>query len=156
MSGTPEEEFVKAFKASHGDAVETAKVLRNKRVSITVKKDGLMDAAKSIRDEFEFKIPISAGAVDYPKENRMEMIYYLMNSSSKLILTLRTYLPRDKLIVQSMTSVWEAMSFHEREAYEMFGIIFKEHQNMIPLLLPPDWRGGFPLRKDFKGEGILE
>jgi NADH:ubiquinone oxidoreductase subunit C len=46
------------------------------------------------------------------------------------------------------------MSFHEREAHEMFGIEFENHPNMIPLLIPPDWRGGFPLRKDFKGEAV--
>jgi NADH-quinone oxidoreductase subunit C len=48
------------------------------------------------------------------------------------------------------------MSFHEREAHEMFGIEFEGHENMIPLLLPPDWKGGYPLRKDFKGEGSEE
>ena len=36
------------------------------------------------------------------------------------------------------------------------GIEFEGHPNMIPLLLPPDWTGGYPLRKDFKGEGIKE
>jgi NADH:ubiquinone oxidoreductase subunit C len=53
-----------------------------------------------------------------------------------------------------MTEVWEAMSFHERETHEMFGIEFKNHPNLVPLLLPPDWKGGYPLRKDFKGEGV--
>jgi NADH-quinone oxidoreductase subunit C len=156
VSENPEEVFIKDFKVSHDAAIEAAMVLRNQRVSITVKKEKLLETAKALKEEFEFTIPISAGALDYPKDNLMEMIYYLMNPSSKLILTLRTRIPRDDLIIQSMTPVWEAMSFHERETYEMFGIEFKEHDNLIPLLLPPDWRGGFPLRKDFKGEGVPE
>jgi NADH-quinone oxidoreductase subunit C len=81
------------------------------------------------------------------------MIYYLMNPSTRFILTLRVNLPRDNLKLPSMTQLWEAMSFHERETREMFGIDFEGHPNLIPLLLPPDWRGGYPLRKDFKGEG---
>jgi NADH-quinone oxidoreductase subunit C len=56
----------------------------------------------------------------------------------------------------TLTMVWGAMDFHEREAHEMFGIEFEGHTNMIPFLLPPDWRGGHPLRKDFKGEGATQ
>ncbi len=65
-----------------------------------------------------------------------------------------TRLSRDDLVLPTMTTVWEAMSFHERETKEMFGIDFEGHENMIALLLPPDWKGGYPLRKDFKGEGV--
>jgi NADH:ubiquinone oxidoreductase subunit C len=86
----------------------------------------------------------------------MQMIYYLMNPSSKLMLTYRVDLPRDDTVLPTLTEVWEAMSFHEREAHDMFGIEFEGHPNMIPLLIPPDWKGGFPLKKDFKGEGVEE
>lgn len=153
MSGKPEEAFVKAFKAAYPDMVESAEVLRHKRVSLVVKREGFLDAARSLRDDLGFTHPVSGGAIDYPKENRMQMIYYLMNPSSKFMLTFRVNLQRDELTLPTLTHVWEAMSFHEREAHEMFGIEFEGHPNMIPLLLPPDWRGGHPLRKDFKGEG---
>jgi NADH:ubiquinone oxidoreductase subunit C len=85
----------------------------------------------------------------------MQMIYYLLNPESKIILTLRVDLPRDDLELPSLTRVWEAMSFHEREAHEMFGFYFEGHGNLIPLLLPPGWavaNRGYPLRKDFKLE----
>ena len=86
----------------------------------------------------------------------MQMMYYLMHPTSKFVVTLRINLPRDNPTLPTSTRIWEAMSFHEREAHEMFGIEFEGHANMIPLLLPPDWRGGYPLRKDFKGEGVEE
>ena len=121
-----------------------------------MKKEGLLDAARSLKDDFGFTHPSSGGAIDYPREDRMQMMYYLLNPSSKIMVTLRVNLPRDDLALPSVTQVWEAMSFHERETWEMFGIEFEGHPNMIPLLLPPDWKGGYPLRKDFKGEGVEE
>lgn len=154
MSRTPEEAFVKSVKATHPDIIESAEVLRSKRVIAIVKREGFLEVARSLKDDFGFTHPVSAGAVDYPKENRMQMIYYLMNPSSMFMLTYRVDLPRDGLVLPTLTPVWEAMSFHEREAHDMFGIEFEGHKNMIPLLIPPDWKGGFPLRKDFKGEGV--
>jgi NADH:ubiquinone oxidoreductase subunit C len=156
VSGAPEEAFVESIKASHQDVVISAEVLRPKRVSVVVKRNGFLNVAESLKEDFGFTHPVSGGVVDYPRENRMQMIYYLLNPESRFMLTYRVDLPRDDLKLPSMTQVWEAMSFHEREAHEMFGIEFDGHPNMIPLLLPPDWKGGFPLRKDFKGEGVEE
>ncbi|MFQ6053424.1 MAG: NADH-quinone oxidoreductase subunit C [Candidatus Bathyarchaeia archaeon] len=153
MPERAEETLVEAVKAAHPDLVEESEALGPRKVSVVVRRDGLPDLARSLRDEFGFTHPVSAGAIDYPRENRMRMIYYLMNPSTRILLTLRVDLPRDDLTLPSMTRVWEAMSFHEREAREMFGIEFEGHPNPVPLLLPPDWRGGYPLRKDFKGEG---
>jgi NADH:ubiquinone oxidoreductase subunit C len=151
-----EQTLVDELKAAHPEMLSSAAVLRLKRVSLTVKRDAFLDLARSLRDDFGFTHPISGGAIDYPNENRVQMMYYLMNPDSRIILTYRVDLPRDDLFLPTLTDVWEAMSFHERETHEMFGIEFEGHANMIPLLLPPDWRGGFPLRKDFKGEGVLE
>lgn len=149
-----EEEFIEALKAAHPELLEEATILKENWVSVVVRREGLLELASALRDEFGFTHPVSAGAVDYPRENRMQMIYYIMNPSSRFMLTCRVDLPRDDLKLPSMTQVWEAMSFHERETREMFGIDFEDHPNLIPLLLPPDWRGGYPLRKDFKGEGV--
>jgi NADH:ubiquinone oxidoreductase subunit C len=151
-----EEEFVKIIKANHPDLIVSADVLRSKRVTAVVKREGFIKVAESLRDNLGFKLPVSGGAIDYPKEEKMQMMYYLMNPDTNLMLIYKVDLPRDDLKLPSLTEVWEAMSFHEREAHEMFGIEFEGHDNMIPLLLPPDWRGGHPLRKDFKGEGVEE
>lgn len=151
-----EQTFVDELKVAHPELLSSAAVLRLKRVSVTVKREAFLDLARLLRDDFGFTHPISGGAIDYPNENRVQMMYYLMNPDSKIILTYRVDLLRDDLSLPTLTDVWEAMSFHEREAHEMFGIEFEGHANMIPLLLPPDWRGGFPLRKDFKGEGVAE
>jgi NADH:ubiquinone oxidoreductase subunit C len=154
VSGVSEADLSDKVKAAYPNLVESSEVLRERRVSVTVKRDGFLEVAKSLRDDFGFIHPVCGGAVDYPKESRMQMIYYLLHPGLKVILTYRINLPRDDLMLPTLTQVWEAMSFHERETHDMFGIEFEGHPNMIPLLIPPDWRGGYPLRKDFKGEGV--
>ena len=151
-----EVELVETMTSVLGDRLESAKVLRSKRIIIQVKREAFIEVAEILRDKFGFNLPVSGGAIDYPKENKMQMMYYLLHPDKKITLIYKVDLPRDDLVLPTLTSVWEAMSFHEREAHEMFGIEFEGHANMIPLLLPPDWRGGYPLRKDFKGEGVVE
>lgn len=153
MSKINAADFVKAFQKAHPDAVKSIESTDPKRASLEVEYDSFIDAAESLRDDFGFVMPVSGGAVDYPDENRIQMIYYLIHPNNRFMLTYRVDLDRNDPKLPSLTSVWEAMSFHEREAHEMFGIEFEGHPNMIPLLLPPDWKGGYPLLKDFKGEG---
>ena len=156
MSRVSEAGLVEAITASHAERIVSAEILRSLRVSVVVKREAFLEMAESLRDEFGFKTPSAAGGMDYPREERMQMIYYLFNPDSKITLTFRVDLPRDDPTLPTLTGIWEGISFHEREAHEMFGIEFEGHQNMIPLLLPPDWRGGYPLRKDFKGEAAAE
>ncbi len=153
MSKTSVADFVKAFRKAHPDAVKSIESKGPKRASLVVNNESFIDAAESLRDDFGFVMPVSGGAVDYPDDDRIQMIYYLMHPESRYLLTYRVDLDRGDPRLPSLTQVWEAMSFHEREAHEMFGIEFEGHPNMIPLLLRPDWKGGHPLLKDFKGEG---
>jgi len=147
-------DFISSFKEAHASEVESVEVFEETRASIVAKKDSYIEVAEILRDEYGFIIPIAGGAIDYPEENRMEMNYYLDNPDSDFIVIYRVHVDRENPILPTMTKVWEAMSFHERETKEMFGIDFEGHDNMIALLLPPDWKGGYPLRKDFKGEGV--
>ncbi len=130
--------------------------LDSTKILVTVEVDAFLEAANSLKNDFGFTHPVSGGAVDYPDDEKMQMNYYLINPESKLMIIYRVDLPRNSPKIPSLTKIWEAMSYHEREANEMFGIEFIDHPNMIPLLLPPDWKGGYPLRKDFKGEGVEE
>ena len=147
-------EFVSSFGETHDELVESVEVFEDIRASIKAKNEKIIEAAEVLRDEYGFVIPIGGGAIDYPEENKMEMNYYLDNPDTDYIIVYRIDVDRNKPVLPSMTQVWEAMSFHERETKEMFGIDFEGHPNLVPLLLPPDWKGGYPLRKDFKGEGV--
>jgi NADH-quinone oxidoreductase subunit C len=89
-------------------------------------------------------------AVDYPKETppRMEVVYHLLSYKHAHTFALKVYLPREEPSVATVEGVWAVANWHEREAYDMFGIAFTGHSDLRRILLPDDWIG-FPLRKDW-------
>jgi NADH:ubiquinone oxidoreductase subunit C len=146
-------QFIDSVKSVLGDSIEAVDNIHDSYVSVIVKYNAILEVARKLESEFGYVIPVACGGIDYFDENRLQVIYYIAHPETDFIVTLRTNLPREDPRTPSLTQVWDAMSFHEREAHEMFGIIFEGHSNMVPLLLPPNWRGGYPLRKDFKKEG---
>ncbi len=66
-------------------------------------------------------------------------------------MSIKVSLQIEKPEVESVESIWKCADWHEREAYDMFGIIFLNHPNLIRILMPYDWEeGSYPLRKDFE------
>jgi len=146
-----EEEVIKAISENFGELVVESKVLRPKKVSITVKPEGLVSIATFLRDSLGFDHPLGAGAIDYPAENKIQMVYYIWSMNRRMLIMLRADTPRDNPRLPTLSSVWDQMNLHEREAWEMFGIVFEGHPRLEHLLLPEDWEEGvYPLRKDYK------
>jgi len=90
-----------------------------------------------------------AGA-DYPKEAepRFEVVYHLLSYTHGHVFALKVYLPRENPAVASVESLWGVANWHEREAFDMFGIVFTGNTDLRRILLPDDWTG-YPLRKDW-------
>jgi len=91
-----------------------------------------------------------AGA-DYPKETppRFEVVYQLLSYEHGHTFALKVHLPRENPAVASLENLWGVANWHEREAYDMFGIAFTGHSDLRRMLLPDDWVG-HPLRKDWQ------
>jgi len=87
------------------------------------------------------------GGVDY--KDRIEVVYVLTSLKHGHRYTLKCRLPRENPCVRSVESVWAAANWHEREAFDMFGIVFEGHSDPRRILCPDDWEG-YPLRKDYK------
>jgi NADH-quinone oxidoreductase subunit C len=89
--------------------------------------------------------------VDYPKETppRMEVVYHLFSYRHLHTFALKVQLPRENPALPSVESVWGVANWHEREVWDMFGILFTGHSDMRRILLPDDWEG-YPLRKDWQ------
>jgi NADH-quinone oxidoreductase subunit C len=85
--------------------------------------------------------------VDYP--DRMEVVYHLHSMSLGHKVVVKVKLDREKPEVPTVESVHPVANFHEREAYDLLGIVFKGHSDLRRILLPEDWPG-HPLRKDYK------
>ncbi|WP_069658551.1 NADH-quinone oxidoreductase subunit C [Arcticibacter eurypsychrophilus] len=93
--------------------------------------------------------------IDYGvDENIFGIVYHLASLPYKTTLTLKVKQyhdrSRDELpSFQTVTDVWKAAEWHEREAYDLLGIRFEKHPDLRRILLPDDWEG-YPLRKDYK------
>ncbi len=89
-------------------------------------------------------------AVDnWPEAGTMEVIYNLYSIPFNHHLALKVMVNRDNAEIDSVEDIWKTANWHEREAYDLFGIKFKGHPDLRRILLPGDWQG-FPLRKDYK------
>ena len=83
-----------------------------------------------------------------PEANTMEVIYHLYSIPHDLHLALKVILKREKPEIDSVASIWKTADWHEREAYDLLGITFRNHPDLRRILLPADWEG-HPLRKDY-------
>lgn len=85
------------------------------------------------------------------KGGTLSVWYHLESSVLKHKLTLKASAPRENPEVESVERVWRSADWHEREAYDMFGIKFLNHHDLRRILMPYDWEeGSHPLRKDYK------
>lgn len=84
------------------------------------------------------------------KGGTLSVYYHLESTKLKHKLTLKTSTDREKPEVVTVIEVWKGADWHEREAYDMYGIIFLNHPDLRRILMPYDWEFGFPLRKDYK------
>lgn len=84
-----------------------------------------------------------------PQTGTLEIIYNLYSIPFNHHLSLKISVPRDNAGVDSVQDIWKTANWHEREAWDMFGVQFEGHPDMRRILLPADWEG-HPLRKDYK------
>jgi NADH-quinone oxidoreductase subunit C len=79
----------------------------------------------------------------------MEVIYHLYSIPYNHHLALKVIVPRDEPNISTVSKIWKTAEWHEREAYDLFGIQFSDHPDLRRILLPADWEG-HPLKKDYK------
>ncbi len=87
------------------------------------------------------------GGADY--KDRIEVVYVLYSMAHRHRYTLKVRLPREAPKLASVEPVWRVANWHEREAFDMYGVVFEGHSDLRRILCPDDWEG-FPLRKDYK------
>ncbi len=106
--------------------------------------------ARALRDrpELAFTFLAELTAVDFwPKEPRYEVVYLLVSIGNRLRLRMKVRLPGDDPHLATVSDVWPAANWLEREVWDLFGISFEGHPDPRRLLMPEDWQG-YPLRKD--------
>jgi NADH-quinone oxidoreductase subunit C len=122
--------------------------------AVLVGHDDFFPAAKALKEEAGFDFFVDHTAVDYPgREPRFTVVAVLLNMQTQLRLILKTRTAEGEPVA-SLTPLWEAANWAERETYDMFGIEFAGHPDLTRIYMPQNYEG-FPLRRDFPLQGHL-
>jgi NADH-quinone oxidoreductase subunit C len=119
--------------------------------TIVVPGDRIVAVARALRDrpDLRFALLSDLTAADFsPREPRFELVYILVSIEHRHRLRVKVRLNGEDAHVGTVSGVWPAANWLEREVWDMFGIVFDGHPDPRRLLMPEDW-DGFPLRKDY-------
>jgi len=101
---------------------------------------------------FDFLADVCGADRGVEEEPRFEVNYHLFSTTKYHRWRLKVVLNEENMHVDSVTSVWRTANWHERETYDLFGVLFDGHPDLRRILLPEDWQG-HALRKDFPLRG---
>lgn len=126
------------------------------QVSVTVKREKIVDICRYLHGDphiyMNYLSDLCGG--DYPdRKFRFEIVYNLYSIKHRHRIRLKALVPESNQSIDSVVCVWAGANWHERETYDMYGIVFKGHPDLRRILLPEDWEG-FPLRKDYPLKGF--
>jgi len=152
-------------------------------LTLVIKSEDVVEVCQKLKDEFKFEILIDLCGIDYltygesdwngnasssgfgrarqaqksstQKEQRFGVVYHLLSVSSNQRLRVKAVLSADNLMIQSVTKIWNCADWFEREAFDLFGILFENHNDLRRILTDYGFVG-HPLRKDFPMIGEVE
>jgi len=116
---------------------------------IIITPENLLDIMLFLRDDEKTNFDYLSCLSGVDNKETLGVIYHLFSMTKKHKITIKVELPKDNPEVNTVERVWRTADWHEREAFDMYGIIFKGHHDLRRILNPYDWEG-HPLRKDYK------
>ncbi len=136
------------------DGIEKIVVDRGE-LTIQVKADHLLEIAQILRDQLRFEYCLGVNGVHYPEDVNRELhaVYPLLSMTNNQRVRLEVCVSDSNPHIPSLVSIYPGNNWHERETYDMFGIIFDGHPALMRILMPDDWQG-HPQRKDYPLGGI--
>jgi NADH-quinone oxidoreductase subunit C len=151
LDGLGEHPAVKAILAWNEQALTEAKFDRGE-LTLTIAPEAIRAAAQTVQAAgYNFFEDLTA--VDwFPAAPRFQLSYHILSHPYKERIRLRTLVEEEDPSVESITALWPAANYYEREVFDLFGIRFEGHPNLRRIMMPDDWKG-HPLRKDYPVEG---
>lgn len=134
-----------AFRERFPEAVRDA-FLAVDLPTLTIERSQVEAVARFLKEKLGYRLPACASGVD--RIEHFEVVYHLMSLSTNGLVGLKVLVPKEDPHAPSLTGVWRGMDWHEREIFDLFGILFDGHPDLRRILLPDDWEG-HPLRKDY-------
>ena len=152
-------------------------------LTLTIDCNSVVEICTQLRDEFNFDILVDLCGIDYlsygesdwdgyasssgygrareaqisekEQSNRFGVVYHLLSVSNNNRLRVKALLPDDSLMIKTVTGIWNSADWYEREAFDLFGILFENHTDLRRILTDYGFVG-YPLRKDFPMIGEVE
>ena len=152
-------------------------------LTVNIKSEDVLEVCQKLKDEFQFEILMDLCGIDYltygdsdwngnasssgfgrarqaqqstnQKEQRFGVVYHLLSVSTNQRLRVKALLSSENLMIQSVTKIWNCADWFEREAFDLFGILFENHNDLRRILTDYGFVG-HPLRKDFPMIGEVE
>jgi NADH-quinone oxidoreductase subunit C len=137
------------------DAVMRVVVDRGE-LTLHVRPERVAEVARVLRDDANLRFEFCSGVsgVDYPSQReRLHAVVHLLSMTYRRRIRLEAAVTAEHPHVASVTGVYPTADFHERETYDMFGIVFDGHPALTRILMPDDWVG-HPQRKDYPLGGV--
>jgi NADH-quinone oxidoreductase subunit C len=151
LDGLAEHPAVKAVVAWNADALTDAKFDRDE-MTLTVTPETIREACSILR-QAGYNFFEDMTAVDWhPATPRFQLSYHLLSHRLKERIRLCTRVDDSDPSVPTITTLWPAANFFEREVFDLFGVRFEGHPDLRRIMMPDDWKG-HPLRKDYPVEG---
>ncbi|HLW59095.1 MAG TPA: NADH-quinone oxidoreductase subunit C [bacterium] len=127
---------------------EESKVYHHHQPTFLVPGDEILDLCRWLRDNPEFDMAYLSfvSAIDW--SDHFDVVYHVASLVRNHAAVLKVAIPRSDPRIPSVTGLWRGADWHEREAYDLFGIVFEAHPNLRRIMMSPDWKG-HPLRKDY-------
>jgi NADH-quinone oxidoreductase subunit C len=126
-------------------------------ITFYVDRERLLDMCRALRDDeaLRFELCSSVSGVDYGPDvaRRLHVVYQLLSMTYRRRIRLEVSVDADDAHVPSVVEVYPTADWHEREAWDMFGVVFDGHPALTRILMPDDW-DGHPQRKDYPLGGI--
>ena len=147
--------IIEKLKAKFGEQNLQVSEFRNE-LTIVVPKDRIVEICRFLKEDSELKFDFLmdlCGIDMNTAENRFGVIYNLFSLTNKFRLRLKTFTEEEDPKVPTVTGVWGTANWHERETFDMFGIVFVGHPDLRRVYMPEEFEH-HPLRKDFPLMGI--
>ncbi|MBI3698193.1 MAG: NADH-quinone oxidoreductase subunit C [Acidobacteria bacterium] len=142
---------VKAVLESVGLAVEARE--HRRQWSLWVPAERIVEACRLLKQDQGYRRLSFVTAVDwYPVEPRFEVVYSIHSLERNDWLRVKCRVSGENPEIDSVTGVWGAAGWYEREVFDLFGIRFRHHPDLRRIMMPQDWQG-HPLRKDYPLSG---
>jgi NADH-quinone oxidoreductase subunit C len=138
------------LKAKFGESILEVKIEGAIQPFVKISPARIGEVAEFLRDDpdLQFDYLMCLSGVDYTK-GILGVVYHIASMPKRHTVTVKIEVPVDRPELPSVTPIWPSANWHEREAFDLFGIVFNGHPDLRRILMPDDYPG-FPLRKDFK------